>query len=387
VLDWWLAPKPGQLVVERVVSPRLYLAAENPVTITIRNQTSRLLPLELRDEPPERFRASQIFFGLHAPPGRSQVDYQVVPPARGAYRFGLISLRYPGPVGLVRRQASYGSGQQEVHVYPDLRKMIHDRLPGKVDEGRRRSRRGAGTEFSHLREYRAGDDYRHINWKATARRRLPVSNEYESEKSQNVVLALDLGRAMSAVVGPLSKLDHAVGAALAVASTAVKLGDRVGLLTFADRVEAFLPPRRTDLPHLVEALYQVQAGLTEPDYGAALAFYRSRQRRRSLFILFTDLYDPAVSQMLAGAVSRLAAHHLPVCVAVADPEVHRLAALAPVDSQATYQRAVASRVLDERSTVLGALRRRGVLVIDVPADKLSGTLVARYLDIKRRARL
>ena len=233
-----------------------------------------------------------------------------------------------GPPGACSPAAAASRWPPPVKVYPnllDVRRYEMLARRGRLFElGLKNARRlGTGTEFERLREYMPGDDYRQVAWAATARRGKPIVVEYETERSQPIILLLDAGRLMSAPVGDLAKLDYAINTCLLLAFVATLKGDRVGLLVFADRILGYYPPRRgrAQFLSLLEALYNVQAQPVESDYAQAVEYLTRRHPRRSLDIVFTDLLDRSAGTGLVPYISRLAPRHLPMLVAVGDPAV------------------------------------------------------------------
>jgi uncharacterized protein (DUF58 family) len=206
------------------------------------------------------------------------------------------------------------------------------------------------------------------------------------ERSQNVILALDIGRLMLAEVDGKQKLDYAIQAALLLAYVATLTDDRVGLLVFADTVRTYLPPKRgrAQVYAILEALYNVQAGLVESDYRAALTELRLRWRKRSLLVCFTDLWDAESSRQTVAELAAMQAHHLVCAVTLLDTKMQRAAAQEPEQTRDVYAKAVAIQVLEERQRAMALLQQHGVLVVDSPAEKLSAELVNRYLEIKER---
>ena len=393
-LEWRLLPTAREVAVQRRHEPRLSLGADNVVSLDVHNAAPRALAFTLRDETPPDCVASALFLAGTAPAGgSSSVRYTLRPLRRGDHRFGSATLRWDGPLGLLRRQAIYPLGTP-VKVYPNLLEVRKYDLLARRDRlleaGLRASRRfGSGTEFESLREYLPDDDYRRINWKATARRGRPMTAEFETERSQNVLAVLDAGRLMATAVQELTKLDHAVNTSLLLTYVAAARGDRVGLLAFSDRVVAYLPPRRGRRAFYgaLETLYNLTPEAVEPDFDRAFGFLATRGLRRSLLVLFTDLTDRDVSSALVQHLTRLARHHLAVCVTLGDPQVLALATVTPTTTAGVYERVVAARLLEERAEVLGALHQRGVVTLDVPADRLSVAVVNKYLELKARTRL
>jgi uncharacterized protein (DUF58 family) len=413
-LDWRLAAGGARLGTGRVVADKLSLGAWNPVRLEVTNPLPRRLRLELRDVVPTDFGRSPTRVTLSVsvgPRGSATTEYRVLPRLRGDYTFGELWVRWDGPLGLVRRSRRVAGSARPVRVYPNLRELkkydLLVRRGLRLEAGGRPVRvAGASTEFERLREYLPDDDYRRINWKATARRGEPMVNQFEAERSQNLVLMLDAGRLMSARVElppvdaaaavaageqdtGLTKLDHALNAALLLAYVAGSRGDRVALLAYTDEVRAFVPPvrGRRGFLEMVRAGYNLRPEPIEPDHGRAFDFLAGRNLRRSLVVLFTDLVDRESSTRLVSHLVRAARHHLVVCVTLSDPTVVGPALARPTDTQALYETMVAQRLLDERASVLGTLTRAGVLSLDTTAPRLNPRLIDTYLKLKLRGRI
>jgi uncharacterized protein (DUF58 family) len=394
VVDYRATPRPDQIEAERIHDSKLSIGADNQITLLLTNRGARPFDLTLRDEFPDAFSASaQLLRGTLPGYELLELRYTVRPPRRGDYAFAQLNIRYQSALKTFVRQASYPIGTT-VRVYPNVLEVRkYDLMARKgllLELGLRPARiYGTGTEFERLREYTTDDEFRRINWKATARRGKPIAAEYETERSQFVMSVIDTGRLMRPPVGGLMKLDYAVNAALLLSYVAAGKGDHTGLLTFADDVRTYLPPRRGrgQFYRMLEALYAVQEEAVEPDHARALSYLSIKQKRRSLVVLFTDLTTLDAAQPLIANLSRLAQRHLPLCVVMSDPDVNRLAVQPTRDADAVYRRAVAEQLLDERRTVLETLHRSGVLTIDVPADKLSVAVISRYLELKARGAL
>lgn len=396
ICDYLLCPAPERaLTVERIADDALSVAAENRVTLRIRNSLRQRLRGILRDEPPSEFVLSAGETRQHAitlkPFEARSFHYTLTPPSRGDFRFGDVYVRLVGPLGLVVRQGILPAAAG-VAVFPNLR-AIEDydlmmRRATLTRQGIRRVRvAGGGREFSSLREYTPDDEFRVVDWKATARRGKVITRTFEQERSQDVLLLIDLGRLMRQEIAHTQKLDHVVNAALMLAHVVAEADDRVGLLTFADEARAWLPPRRgrAQAKDILQALYAARAEIVESDYRAAFRFLSSRWRKRSLAVLFTDLADPESSAMLLAEIAQLARSHLVVCVLVSDPLIGARARLSPEDVSGVYEKAVAEEVLSDRRNALSLLQKRGVLIVDAEPQDLSAELVARYLMVKSRA--
>jgi uncharacterized protein (DUF58 family) len=398
-LDWRFAQNVQRFEVAREHDTKLSLGAQNVIRLKVRNRSRRPARFTLRDEAPDAFLIEQrLFHGEAAPLGTWQTRYHVKPLRRGDYRFGAITLRWRGPLGLVTRQGR-AEAAAPVKVYPNLMEVrrydIALRRNRLQELGLRASRMfGEGTEFERLREYLPDDEFRRINWKATARRNRPVTVQYQTERSQSVIAVMDVGRMMQSPVavpgdGPIAKLDYVVNAVLLLAYVATGKGDKVGMLAFADDVTRYLAPRagRGQFYRMLELLYAVDAEPVEPDYGRALNYLALKHRKRALVVIFTDLSGGVSMQSLVGQVSLLARRSLPLVVTIADPDIHAAARHKPDDSLGVYQRAAAAQLLDERQLALDTLKRQGTLTLDVPANQLSISVINRYLELKARTQL
>jgi uncharacterized protein (DUF58 family) len=395
--DWQLTPEPKAWTVTRHHDDRLSLAAWNRIELRVQlGAGTRPLPVWLRDETPPTFRIAdeqRILQGTAHPHEPANWVYHLYPPRRGDFRFGELHLRWESVLGLLRRQATFPASA-DVKVYPNLADVKkYDLLLRKNrlwEMGLRSVRvRGRGTDFTRLREYQPDDEYRHINWKATARRGRPISTEFEIERAQNLVALIDVGRMMRSPVGDVAKMDYAINAVLLLAYVAVQKGDRMGALTFADDAQSWLRPRtgKAQFYRMLELLYKVQGQAVEPDFSRAFGYFASQQRRHSLALVFSDLTGSVSNEALVAGLLRLRRQHLPLLVTMRDPTVEAFARQPAADVTGLYRRTVSETLLRERELALEALRSRGVLTLDVPADRLSVALIERYLQIKARTLL
>ncbi|MBU0608336.1 MAG: DUF58 domain-containing protein [Armatimonadetes bacterium] len=394
VLDHLTSRRLASLELERVTDDKLSLGADNRVEIRVRNRCPLRLSLLVKDDPPPAFVTDRRTFSLALDPyGQDSVAYHTRPLARGRYAFGSLHVRGRSRLGLSYWQRRFPA-PAEVAVYPNLLEVRRYQLLARSDRlrqaGFRLTRRlGQGTEFESLREYSPDDDFRSIDWKATARRRHPISRQYETERSQTVIIMIDAGRLMSTLIGDLSRLDYALNAALMLAYVAVERDDAVGLIAFADDVKAFVPPRKghRQVGLITEALYDLQPALVEPDYAEAFTTLSARARKRALVVCFTDLVDVEASSRLLGHLTALAPHHLPLLITLRDRDLQQAAQARPAEVADAYQRALAAQVLHDRETALGVLRQRGVMVLDALPEKLTVAAVNQYLGLKAQGRL
>ncbi|HKW77786.1 MAG TPA: DUF58 domain-containing protein [Candidatus Limnocylindria bacterium] len=390
-LDAFATPRPDRVQVARMADPQLSIGVGNRVGLRVTNPFARPLRALVVDAVPSSFDVDRRALPIAvAPREQGSVEYVTRPRHRGSYAFGDVSLRVRGPLDLVERQGRVATAAP-ANVYPNLKEIrryeVTLRRGLAYDAGQRRARiPGAGTIFERLREYLPDDDPRSISWTATARRGRPITVEYETERQQRVQILLDAGRMMSSTLGELTKLDHAVNTALMLSYVAIAKGDEVGLLGFADSVRGYAVPRRgrRQFLRLTEELRKIEVTTTEPDYRAAFEFLRARSGRRSLVVLFTDLVDDEASRALVAAVTRLAGNNLVLCCLLGDPKLAETASRVPSSTTQLFEKVVAEEVRDARARALAILRRRGVHVIDVPAERLTVATIQRYLELKKR---
>jgi uncharacterized protein (DUF58 family) len=391
--DFALARR-APLAIKRVLPARFQVGVPTRIDYELINPARTGLHLSLKDDAPDAFAATPEQLELRlSPRSRARPRLTVTPGKRGRFEFGDLHLRVHGPLGLVAHERAV-SARTPVSVFPDMRGasrlLLGDAVLDFVNLGLRQLRRdGRGSEFARLRDYAQGDSARDVDWKATARRSRPVTRVMESERSQSVIIGVDAGRSMAAEVDGLTKLDHAVNAALFLAFVAVRNGDRVGLVIFADGVKAWLPPAagRAQYRKIVDALYNARPHLTYVDYLALFKELNLRLSKRSLLCVFTDFIDEDQAATMVDPLRRLARRHVPLCLSVKDAALARLLESEPPDAEVAFQHAVASELLIEREAMKRKVGRDGVTVIDVEADQLSLAAVNKYLEVKARGAL
>lgn len=394
--DGFLLPPAETFGVERLAPERMALETTNEIRLRVRNTGTLAAWMELRETPPDGIANDlpDTPFQFEVPAnGRHAAVYHLTPAERGDFQFGEVYLRIQGKLGLVQRVFRYDL-PQPIRVYPNLAEIAKFALLARKNRlqqaGIRAARlQGAGREFESLRDYLPDDEMRRIDWKASARRGKLVARQYEVERAQTVLLLIDAGRTMLAEIDGVQKIEYAINAALLLAYVATQTDDKIGLLVFSDHVHTYLPPRkgRGQVFAIMEALYNVKATLTEPDYTGAMAYLRARWRRRSLVVAFTDVWDADSSRLTISELALLQPTHLVAAVMLLDTKLLRASGQGISTPEAAYEKATAMQVLDDRRKALAALSQRGVLVVDSPAEKLSADLVNRYLEVKERQML
>ncbi len=394
VLSVLLSARAWQIGIERRLPEHLSLGAVNQVGWDIHNLSSLPVQFELTEDVPETIeRDATRVTGTILPQARAELRYGVRPTRRGLYEFGDVFLRWHTQLGLVIRQKRIRN-RIAVKVYPNVANLARYELAAQrhrlAEIGLMPVRlRGRGSMFESLREYSRGDDLADIAWKATARHGRLITRNYETERSQDVLVVLDCGRLMVPQVDQLSRLDYAINASLLLSYVAMKQGDYIGLVAFSDRIEAYVPAvkGRAALARMNEALYRLEARPREPNYEQVCKFLALRHRKRSLIVILTDVIDKNASAMLLAYTAHFARYHLPLCVTLRNLQVEALAAAEPQGIADCFTKTAALEMLARRAEALARMRQSGVDVLDVDPRHLTPQLLHRYLLLKLRKRL
>jgi uncharacterized protein (DUF58 family) len=376
----------------RQVPGSLALGVRSEVRLRVANAAGTRVRLELHDHPPPSLEAEGLPRRVQLERSQwTEVAYQVRPVARGEAEFGAAEMRLLSPLGLWHISRRTGSTSL-VRVYPNFRALAKytllatDNRLSQIGVLQVR-RRGEGTEFHQLREYRQGDSQRAVDWKATARTARLISREYEEEKDQRVLLVVDCGRRMASKDDELSHFDHALNAALLLGHVAARQGDAVGFMTMAG-VDRYLEPRKSvaAVNAILNHVYDIEPTLAVPDYHLAAQDVMRRVRRRSLVIVLTNLRDED-DETLLPALKLLRARHLVVLASLREAIISR-ALSARVDSfDRAVTHAAAADYLAARERTFRRIGASGAICLDVEPERLAISLVNRYLELKREGRL
>lgn len=388
-LDVALAPPPRGLEVGRDLPDQVALGATARAALTVRNPSGRRVRLAVADELAPSLRADARRWRVTVPPrSEARVDTRIRPGRRGRFSPTRVTLRTVGPLGLAARQATIDA-PGELKVVPAFPSRADAELrlarARRLELGIRTVRLpGTGTDFDQLREYTPDDDFRRIDWAATARSGQPVVRTYRAERNQTIMVLLDVGRTTAGRVADVPRLEHLLDATFALITVATGLEDSVGVVAYDDRVRASLPPshRPDQLARVVEATYELEPALVETDHRRALAHAVARYRRRSTVVIVTDLTEATVTQTLVPALPLVLRDASVVVVAVADPEVTGWANAPADDDEDAYRRAAATSALEERARLAARLRGLGVTVVDAPPRLLPARLVDTYLNAR-----
>ncbi|KAA5544327.1 DUF58 domain-containing protein [Roseiconus nitratireducens] len=360
-------------------------------TLTVENRTPLVLSGSVRDDLPDEFQATPLQHPLRLPPmGRSTFRRKLTPGRRGAFRLEYAYLRFLSPFRLWERQIRLEL-PSELNVYPDMKQLSDYALLARTNRlsliGVRRTRRiGQDSDFERLRDYSRDDNFRHIDWRSTAKRNKLTVRQFQSDQSQRVIFLLDCGRMMTNTRDGYSLLDHALNSALMMSYVALHQGDAVGMLCFSDSVHAYIPPRggRSQMNRLIHAGFDQFPRMVESRYDQAFLYLSNHCKRRSLVVLATNVIDEVNAAAVTDYLGNINGQHLPLGVLMRDRTLFEAADSPGGDEANLYRAAAAADILVWRDQVLKDLEHRGVLLVDTYPDELTAPLVNQYLDIKAK---
>lgn len=391
-LDALLAPSPARLAVEVDVPGTLAVGEAGAARVRLAGVRGARALEVLADLHPELV-PQPVRRISPGPDGRAELALPLLATRRGQPTVDAVWCRWQGPLGLAGRSRRVQVGRA-VSVVPNLKpvRAAAFRYFGsrELSSGVQVERfLGDGSEFDALVEYVPGLDPRAISWKASARHRELLCQEFRAERNHQVVLALDTGHLVAEPLEGVPRLDHAVSSALLLAYVSLRLGDRVGLYAFDRTARAWAEPQAGlgSFQRLQALSARLAYSTEETNFTLGLTELSTRLRRRSLVVVFTEFVDTVTAELMIENLSRLARRQLVVFVSLRDPALEAAALAAPHRLGDVYRSVVAGDLVRERERVLARLRRMGIRCIDAAPGQVSARLVSRYLDIKRREQI
>lgn len=395
LIDYRMSRLPAQVSVARELTERFAIGARADVRVVVRNESMRAITMRVKDEyPPEMIlnEPREATFKVE-PQEQAVLAYSLTSPRRGRYSFGQVAVRHLSRLRLVWIDQDLWHAE-DVKVYPNVRRAREAELKALgarslVSAHRRVIRRGEGREFESLRDYVTGDELRHVAWTATARRGRLVTRQYQIERDQTILIALDAGRLMTGRIEQETKFDAGVHAALALMSAAERAGDQFGLVVFKRRVDAYVPAKRgrEQRERILEALHAIEPVMVEPSYTRAFEFISTNCKRRALVVVLTDLVDEEGSRELLDSLKLLRPRHLPLVVTISDRDLLSIVRDAPATVGELFNQSAAEEILHQREAALRIVEKEGGLALDVTTATLVPALLETYLRVKEQGRL
>ena len=378
-------------ITSRNAPKRLSNGDENTIQVHIESKYPFSIELEIIDEIPHQFqvRNFELKTSIKAE-GKKSLKYELLPTERGEYQFGNINLYASSLLGLISRRTKIIQ-PEKIPVYPSFIQMrkfemyaISNRL---TDIGVKKIRRiGHTMEFDQIREYVPGNDIRSINWKATARSQHLMVNQYQDERSQQVVNVIDMGRVMKMPFDGLSLLDYAINTSLVISNIALLKEDKAGLLTFTNKELTVVKPekRRIHIQRIQETLYNLDTNFLESNFERLIVGLKTNLNQRSLILLYTNFETLDSMERQLPYLQRIAKDHLLVTIFFENTELSELLT-EPADSISDiYVKAVAEQFNYEKRQIVKELNQRGIQTILTPPKELSVNAINKYLEMKAR---
>ncbi len=389
--DLAISPSPARIVVHRESGEIMSVGARNAVKIWFTNRNAGPITVECQDEPPAPCETDGLPFEISLAPNRPRYRvYHARPHHRGTNHFGKVSLRSRSNLSLwyLHHEIELES---PVRIYPDIQAVHAMELLARrnrvAELGLRLSRLvGRGNEFERLREYRREDEYRQIDWKASAKHQKLISREYTIERNQNILLVLDAGRSMCNETGGITHLDRGLNAAIILAYIAIRQGDYVGFLSFSNKIERCVRPLRGagSVQTLIRNVYDLEPRYEASDYGLMVEEVRRRFRKRSLVIVITHALDELHLHTIGTHLRQIRSPHLVLGAFLQNVPLHERLNTVPKTEIDAFQVAAAAEIVTSQRVQIAELQEQGQYVTESLPDDLSADMISSYLEIKAR---
>ncbi|GAB2696406.1 DUF58 domain-containing protein [Mucilaginibacter koreensis] len=382
---------PNSMFARRHAPERLSNSDENELGIYVENRYPFTIRAAIIDEIPFQFQRRDIWFTTTINSGQHKlINYQLRPTKRGEYEFGDVRVFVMSSLGFVRRRFTFPQAEM-LPVYPSflqMRKYELMAISNRLSEiGIKKIRRlGQSMEFEQVKNYVAGDDYRTINWKATARRGDLMTNSFTDEKSQQVYCVIDKSRAMKMPFEGLSLLDYAINACLVLSNVAMLKEDKAGLITIAEKLGAVVPAERkpAQLNRILEVLYREKTRYLETNLELLYATIRRVIKQRSLVVFFTNYESLSALERQLPLLKRINRYHLLLVVFFENTELSKLSDKPAADVEEIYIKTIAEKFAYDKKLIVKELSKHGILSILTPPEQLTINTINRYLEIKAR---
>jgi len=380
-----------KFIATRHIEERFSNGDDNHVKLTCTNNYPFPVSIHIIDEVPIQFQERNFIINKYLKPGQTISEtYSLRPLERGEYWFGMLNVFIKSPLRLMERRYRLAQNQM-TKVYPAFKEMrqfemmaISNRL---TEVGVKKIRRiGHQMEFDQIREYTKGDDYRTINWKATARRSSLMVNQYQDEKSQQVISIIDLGRTMKMPFEGMTLLDYAINASLVLSKIAMLKHDKAGLITFNNKVRTMIAPQRnySQMQVIMEALYNQNTQFEEQSMQALYTSLRRKIHQRSLLVLYTNYERLSAAQRQLPMLQKLAQDHMVVVVFFENTQLKELTDSKAADMEGIYIKTIAEKFAYDKKRIVFELERYGIHTILTEPGNLTIETINKYLELKAR---
>ena len=395
IIDYLISVDERDITLLRSGDDKLSIYESGAISIQVFNKSNYVLYLEIKDEIPDfHFQTETTTMkGRVMPREKTDFKYMVYPTKRGAFTFENVHVKSEGRLKLCTKIFKVVL-PGDYKVYPNMENLRKYRLNMCNNRSFKQGQKtlkaiGKGTSFESLREYVAGDEYRKINWKATARGDKPILNQYEPEKDQHVHILIDTGRAMSYSVRGFRKLDLVVNTALVLSDIVNQNGDKSGLMVFNTKVDNVIMPGKGPghRGKIMEALYHIDNTNQTSNYEVAFYYLKKKERHRSIVFFFTDFNTVEETESILKVLPAISKNNLVVIILIKNESIELLSSLKIKNKEDLFNKGVALEIIDERRKIINLLNRKGILCIECAPEKLEYTVVNKYIQVKNRTYL
>lgn len=393
IIDYFSTQKEEFFEVKRCGTDKLSIYEKEAISFEVYYKGNQKTKIEMKDEIPDfHFEVEKKIINkiLH-PNTKTKLQYYVTPTKRGAFSFGKVYIRYEGNWKLCMKEFVANVGR-EYKIYPNMKNLRKYRMTSVNNRQFKLGQKhlkmlGRGTSFESLREYVLGDEYRKINWKATARENKPIVNQYEPEKDQHVYFFIDTGRPMSYSIRGYNKLDIVVNTALVLSDIVNQNGDQSGLLLFNTEVNNMIAPGK-GIEHrnrILETLYHIDCTNYTSNYEDAFFFFKKKERHRSIIFLFTDFDSIEEAEFMLKVLSIISKNNTVIILLMKNESIEQISSIKVNNKQDMYRKGAALEIIDERQKVIHLLNQRGIFCLECTPEKMEYTAVNKYIQTKNKS--
>ncbi len=391
LFDLLTIPSIRDLSISRQMARVASIGVPHTTKLMLDNRTNRSFVARIVEDAADGLTLEPPFHSVQvAKNKRTILEQTATSHRRGAFKLENVYVELSSLFRMWRRQCELKC-ESELHVYPDIRQISEYALLARTNRlsqiGVRRTRKaGQDNDFERLRDYQRDDNYRHIDWRSTARRQKMTVRQFQTDQSQRVIFLLDCGRMMTNEHERLSLLDYSLNAILMLSYVALDQGDSVGMLAFSDSVHTYVPPAsgRKQMNRLLHAGFNQFPQLVQSRFDEAFLYLSEHCRRRSLVVLVSNVIDEVNAAQIQNYMQNLVGSHLPLLVLLRDHQIFSAADHPNPDNELVFRSAAASQLLVWRDEVIRNVEARGAMTLDVFPEQMTASMVNQYLEIKAR---
>lgn len=372
------------LTVARQLPGRFAINVNDEVELTVRNASRHTLTVRLYDGLPEEGESDGLPWSGEIPAsGFTKINYPLRICQRGRCTVEPAHIQYSTFFKFWTRQVRAGE-PEETRVYPNYEPVIQFALLAMESSSAQmgivmKNRAGMSKDFHQLRDYQLGDTLSKVDWKATSRKLHLISRDYQEQRDQNVILAIDCGQRMRAFDGKIPQFDHCLNAMLLLAYVALKQGDNVGILSFGGE-QRWLPPVKgvNSMTTILNHLYDYQTSTSPSDYAEAAERLLVRQRRRSLVVFLSNVRGEDGEDLIE-PLRMVRQKHVTILANIRESEVEQRMQTPVETLDDALALGATQQYLDNRRAILKELGSYGIRSVDATAKGLPVALANQYL--------